>query len=164
MTLALVKISLLTQYLRLIQERPDIKQNKLRITIIVLLVVVSIWGIIWSILAWIPCWPIEADWDFTDTTATRWAYGTRRVDTFIATFYNHGATNMILDIVVISLPVVSRSLWESAEAQKQSRVGMLCLFALGGLYVYVILAFEFATGAHETTSLVHANIVFYPGP
>lgn len=79
MALALVKLSLLFQYLRIADERPDLKQIHLRRATLAMIGVVTIWGLIESFLAWIPSNPISADWDFTGMAATRWGYGSREV-------------------------------------------------------------------------------------
>lgn len=84
MALALVKLSLLFQYLRLLNENPDTKQPKTRIAIVFLIVATSIWGVVYSILAWVPCIPVEAHWHF-DENATRYGYGSDEVSTFVAT-------------------------------------------------------------------------------
>lgn len=135
MTLALVKLSLLVQYLRLLDEHPAARQPRLRAAVVALIVVVSAWGLIWTVVAWVPCVPVSADWDFSGggDTATRWGYGSRDTDVFVATFYNHAAANMVLDILVISLPVLSRSMWRTTAMEKRSKLGMLGLFVLGAL-------------------------------
>lgn len=79
MSLALVKLSLLLQYLRITDERPDLQQRKLRWSILAMIGIVSVWGIVESLLAWIPSNPISADWDFTDKPAVRWGFGSRDV-------------------------------------------------------------------------------------
>lgn len=84
MALALVKLSLLFQYLRLLDENPDKKQPRTRIAIICLIAVTSIWGIVYSILAWVPCIPVEAHWNFEES-ATRYGYGSDEVPIFVAT-------------------------------------------------------------------------------
>lgn len=133
MVLALVKLSLLFQYLRLFDSNPDLQERKLRIFVVVLIYVVSLWGLAWTVLAWFPCNPVSAHWDFTDTTSACWGYGARLVSDFTLTFYNHAASNMLLDIIVITLPVASKSLWNTADLQKRSRIGTVGLLALGGL-------------------------------
>lgn len=146
MTLALVKLSLLLQYLRLIDEQARSSSSggnnkntrRLRAVVVALIVIVSIWGAIWTVVAWIPCAPISAHWDFSGAvpdTATRWGYGSRDVAVFVATFYNHASTNMVLDILVVSLPLLSTSLWATAAVDRRSQMGMLGLFVLGALYV-----------------------------
>lgn len=137
MSMAAIKLSILFQYLRLLSDHPgtDRTQPKiLRILMIVLVVITSIWGFVYSILAWIPSIPISADWDFTNTSATRYGYGSDDKDTFAITFIIHGASNMAIDIAIFSLPLLSRSMWTTAGRQSQSRIAMLCLYGLGILY------------------------------
>lgn len=131
MALALVKLSLLIQYLRIADERPDIQQPMLRMFTLIIIGIVSLWGLAQSILAWIPCNPIEADWDFTGTPAIRWGYGSRDVGVFTGTFYQHSASNMILDIIVLALPLFSKPLRATAKVDAKSRRGMIGLFFLG---------------------------------
>lgn len=133
MALALVKLSLLSQYLRLLQEHPNIRQPKLRKTIMVLMVMVSVWGFAWSFLSWVPCIPISAHWDLEDTSAMRWGYGSWNVEAYVSTYYNHAATNMALDLIIIALPMVSSSLWTLVKGQEKARFAMLGLFFLGAL-------------------------------
>lgn len=84
MALALVKLSLLFQYLRLLEINPDMKQPKTRIAIVVLIIATSIWGLVYSILAWVPCIPIDGHWNFSES-ATRYGYGSDEVGAFVAT-------------------------------------------------------------------------------
>lgn len=88
MALALVKLSLLFQYLRITDERPDLKQRKLRWSILAMIGIVTTWGIVESLLAWIPSNPISADWDFTNKPALRWGYGSRDVETLSVCDYS----------------------------------------------------------------------------
>lgn len=134
MSMAAIKISILFQYLRVLgslKESGSMEPRYLALAMKVLIGITAIWGVVFSILAWIPCIPISADWTFTDTTATRYGYGTDDKDTFATTFIIHGATNMALDIAVFSIPLVSRVMWRVASRQTQSRVAMLCLYFVG---------------------------------
>lgn len=141
MCLALVKLSLLAQYLRLLDENPHLgggqqrQQPRLRLAIRVLLFLVAAWGVAWSLVAWVPCSPVAANWDFSGAypDAARWGYGSRDTAVFVATFYNHAAANMVLDILIISLPLLSRSLWATAEMERRSQLGLVALFLVGGL-------------------------------
>lgn len=105
MALALVKLSLLFQYLRLLDENPETKQPRTKITIIFLIVITSIWGVVYSILAWVPCIPVEGHWHF-DETATRYGYGSDEVGPFVATC-------MFMSVPKLRLPVNS---WRSLES------------------------------------------------
>lgn len=141
MSMTAIKLSLLFQYLRMLNDQSEScetvrtgKQPKfLRVAVIVLITITSIWGFIYSVLAWVPCIPISADWEFDNTTAVRYGYGTDDKDTFVTTFVVHGACNMAIDIAILFLPLFSRSMWAAAGRQRQSRIAMLGLYGLGVL-------------------------------
>lgn len=146
MAMTAIKLSLLFQYLRLVDDNPepDRKQPKILKAIVKgLLAITAIWGLIYSILAWVPCAPISADWNFDDTTATRYGYGSVDTHTFVATYLVHGACNMTIDIAIFALPLFSRSMWATAGRQRQSRIAMICLYGLGVVYVDNYLPFFF---------------------
>ncbi|KAI7782731.1 uncharacterized protein LA080_012922 [Diaporthe eres] len=152
MALALVKLSLLFQYLRLLDENPETKQPKTKITIIFLIVVTSIWGVVYSILAWVPCIPVEGHWHF-DETAMRYGYGSDEVGPFVATYIIHGACNMLIDIAVLAIPVFSRSMWVTADEELKSRIAMIGLYILGGLSVICsVIRFILIVHTRATTS------------
>lgn len=134
MAMTAIKLSLLFQYLRVLNEHPDTDSRQpriLRLAIQGLIGLTAIWGLIYSIIAWVPCVPVSADWNFDDTTAHRYGYGSLQTSTFVATYLVHGACNMSIDIAIFTLPLFSRSMWATAGRQKQSRIAMLCLYALG---------------------------------
>lgn len=134
MAMTAIKLSLLFQYLRLLNEHPETSRRQpkvLRLVIQSLIAVTAAWGLIYSILAWVPCVPISADWDFTNTSAYRYGYGSTDTATFVATYIVHGACNMTIDIAIFTLPLFSRSMWATAGRQKKSRIAMLCLYGLG---------------------------------
>ncbi|KAJ4386469.1 hypothetical protein N0V93_009365 [Gnomoniopsis smithogilvyi] len=156
MSMAAIKLSILFQYLRLLSDHAgsDKTQPKiLRIAVIVLIVLTSIWGLVYSVLAWVPSWPISADWTFTNSTATRYGYGTDDKGVFATTFLVHGASNMALDIAVFSVPLFSRSMWATAGRQRQSRVALICLYGLGILSVICsVVRFSSLVRHNATTS------------
>lgn len=141
MSMAAIKLSILFQFLRLLNDHSgaDNRQPKwLRLVVKILLVITAIWGIVFSILAWVPSIPVSADWTFTDTSATRYGYGSDDINTFATTFMVHGATNMAIDIAMFSVPLFSRSMWATAGRQQQSRIAMICLYGLGIVYVKAV--------------------------
>lgn len=138
MALTAIKLSLLFQYLRLLSDHPDNDSRQprfLKLAIQILIFVTAAWGLIYSLLAWVPSVPVSADWNFDDTTAHRYGYGSLKTSTFVATYLVHGACNMTIDIIIFALPLFSRSMWATAGRQKQSRIAMLCLYGLGVMYV-----------------------------
>lgn len=137
MSMTAVKLSILFQYLRLLNDHSDSEGRKqpafLRIAVIVLIAISAVWGFIFSFLAWVPSVPVSAYWNHADTTATRYAYASTHKNTMVATFVAHAACNMAIDVAILILPLLSRSMWATAGRQKQSRVAMLCLYGLGVL-------------------------------
>lgn len=120
-----IKLALLFQYLRIFE-----KGTKLRIVTIVAIVVVCCWGFIFSFLAWIPCVPVRAYWNWfiPDSEATRYGYGSHNPTTFVATYLANAATNMILDFVTFAIPM---SLWVKKGVQGKTRMALFGLFVLG---------------------------------
>lgn len=55
-TTVLIKLSLLLQYLRLFRT------GYRRIVVIVMIVIVSLWGSVFSFMAWFPCFPVKGFW------------------------------------------------------------------------------------------------------
>lgn len=132
--MAAIKLSIMFQYLRLLNdcEVADNRQPRfIRLAVVALIVITSIWGLVFSVLAWVPSIPISADWTFTNNTAIRYGYGSDDLHTFAVTFMVHGATNMSIDIAMFAIPLFSRSMWVTAGRQKQSRIAMLFLYGLG---------------------------------
>ncbi|KAF6799461.1 hypothetical protein CSOJ01_12488 [Colletotrichum sojae] len=122
MSTAFIKISLLFQYLRIF-DQPCF----LRRLCIGLIVFVSLWGLTYSILAWVPCWPIRAYWDWS-VVAERWAYGSLNSEVFSATYESHSSVNVFLDLVVLAIPV---PLYFRPNAPLKSRLGLLALLGIG---------------------------------
>lgn len=134
MAMAAIKLSLLFQYLRLLSDHPEPDRRQpriLRLAVKIMIFVTATWGLIYSIIAWVPCVPVSADWNFDITNAHRYGYGSTDTSTFVATYLLHGACNMAIDIAIFTLPLFSRSMWATAGRQKQSRIAMLCLYGLG---------------------------------
>lgn len=66
---ALIKLSLLFQYLRIFDSGP------VRKLCIWLIVIISCWGAAFSFMAWLPCFPVRAYWDWSLAGARCYAYG-----------------------------------------------------------------------------------------
>lgn len=142
MSMTAVKLSILLQYLRLLDDHSDSLDSHgrprrpapfLRIAILALVAVSAVWGFIFSFLAWVPSVPVSAYWNHADTNATRFAYGSYDESAMVTTYVAHAACNMAIDMAILVLPLLSRSMWATAGRQRQSRIAMLCLYGLGVL-------------------------------
>ncbi|PSS05321.1 hypothetical protein BD289DRAFT_478212 [Coniella lustricola] len=121
----LIKLALLFQYLR-VHETPRI----FRKTNIAMVVIVSIWSLVYTILGWIPAWPVYAYWDFA-AEGVRFGFGSDYVKPFVTIYVQLTSTNMILDVIVLALAAPPLLLNNSAG--KSSRLSLLALFCLGSI-------------------------------
>lgn len=132
MALTFVKLSLLTQYLRMFKEYSHVTSfRKIRRLTIFLIGITSLWGIAYTFLAWVPCIPISGLWNTTEK-AVRYGYGSQETDVFVWTYISHASINMALDIAVIAMPLSTWSIWSDKDNDKKSRAALIGLFALGG--------------------------------
>lgn len=133
MALTFVKLSLLTQYLRLFDEHTHMASTrKLRRLTVMLIVLSSMWGVAYGFLAWVPCVPISGLWNSTQE-AVRYGYGSQDIDIFVGTYISHATLNMALDIAVLAIPMSTWQLWNNKEVEKKSRAALLGLYVLGGV-------------------------------
>lgn len=123
-----IKLALLFQYLRLFEKA----RRKLRIVTVVAIVCVCIWGFAFAYVAWIPCFPVKAywNWKIPDSDATRYGYGSHNPTVFVATYLIHAVTNMVLDLATFAIPT---PLWMDKTIQGKTRLGLFGLFMLGAI-------------------------------
>ncbi|KAI0130455.1 hypothetical protein BJ170DRAFT_315599 [Xylariales sp. AK1849] len=124
MCTALVKLALLLQYLRIFKDRPT------RWLCIGLIIVTSLWGTAYSFMAWFPCFPVSAYWDWTITARTCYAYGSLYPTAFYATYSSASAINMLLDVIIMLIPV---PLYFRKNTDNRTRLGLVGLLLMGGL-------------------------------
>jgi hypothetical protein len=120
---ALVKISLLFQYLRIF------KSGTMHRICLVLITIISVWGLGYSFMAWVPCFPVSSYWNRTNTTKC-YGFGFDNVEQFIALFESHTALNMTFDILVFLTPMV---LFRQPNLKWKNVVAMTGVFVFGGV-------------------------------
>lgn len=123
MSNALVKLSLLAQYLR-IMEVPA-----MRLACKMLIVIISIWGASYSFLAWFPCFPPSAFWDFQDD-AICYGYGSANSLHVYQTTVSATGSNMAFDLITWALPV---HLLAEKSTHPKTKKALGCLLFLGVL-------------------------------
>ncbi|KAK3381757.1 hypothetical protein B0H63DRAFT_476569 [Podospora didyma] len=127
MSTSLIKISLLFQYLRVIE-----KGTWLRKLCVGSIVVIFLWGLAYSFMAWVPCIPINSFWDFSVPHQQCFGYGSLTALEFNATYESHTATNMLFDLLVFCIPI---PLYFKSETAFKTKMSLLALFTMGGLVV-----------------------------
>lgn len=129
MSTALIKISLLLQFNRL-YRRGTLLYN----ICYGFIIFIALWGVAYSIIAWVPCVPVSDYWTFIyDKGATPvrcYGYGSHYVKTFTATYESHAAINMVLDLVVMALPI---PLYFEAGAPGRTKMGLVAVLTMGAM-------------------------------
>jgi hypothetical protein len=120
---AVVKVSLLLQFLRIF------KAGAMRWVCIVLLVIVTLWGIAFSFVGWFPCFPVRGAWD-RQINAKCYGFGLRTVEEFVMMFRIHSATNMVLDVAIFLTPMV---IFRTPRLKVKNLLAMTGIFAFGGV-------------------------------
>ncbi len=128
-TTALIKVSLLLQYLRLFQR------GTLRYLTIVLLFVVVCWGLAFAFLAWFPCLPVSGFWHRVDSSKC-YGFGYRTMEEAKMTLLIFAGTNMFLDIVIFMIPLTEY--FRPGLTRKQV-LAMTGLFAMGLIVVLMAI-------------------------
>lgn len=96
---------------------------------IFLLVIVSLWGLGFTIVAWFPCFPVRGAWDRT-IGAKCYGFGFGDLQSFIDMFKAHSASNMTFDVVIFLTPM---GLFWTPNLRLKNVLAMIGVFAFGGM-------------------------------
>lgn len=120
-----IKISILTQYLRLFEGRSELARKATW----GILIFVSCWGLSFGMLALLSCTPVAKNWDF-DLPGKCVGWGSKNADEFFATWMAHASSNMCLDTLILALPV---PFMNNLRMSGKTRAGLITLFVMGGV-------------------------------
>ncbi|KAF1926009.1 uncharacterized protein M421DRAFT_7509 [Didymella exigua CBS 183.55] len=130
---AFIKLAILFQYLRLFAETAtSIASPQYRLArkcTWAVLIFSAVWGFIFFVLALFPCRPVAKNWNYT-LKGKCVGWGSKVPAEFFAMWAAHAASNMLLDIIVLLLPLPFLGMLRLAG---KSRVGLITLFAMGGV-------------------------------
>ncbi|KAI6785284.1 uncharacterized protein J7T54_006926 [Emericellopsis cladophorae] len=120
-TVALIKLCLLLQYLRIFDRGLQ------RRVCLAMFILVGLWALVTSFMAWVPCFPVHAFWDWSVEDKKCYAYGSKYLSGHYATFLTHSIVNMSLDLIIfaILLPLLFR-----LSTQHRTKLGTNVLAAL----------------------------------
>ncbi len=123
LSVTFIKLALLFQYLRAFEDSP-----KSRILCKVMIGISVVWGLVFSVLTFVPCWPVAAYWDFTVADARCWGLGSRDLLEFMNFFVSQAVTTSFLDLIIFAIPL---PLYFKADTQRITRIALLGLFTMG---------------------------------
>lgn len=122
---ALVKLSILLQYLRLFKDR----MRNLRVATTVLIIIVSMWGFAFSFMAWFPCFPVQQFYRLGSELSC-YGYGSTNSMEVYNVVVSSNATNMALDFIILVLPI---PLLFSDDTIRKTKLGLMGLLVIGVL-------------------------------
>ncbi|KAJ1323012.1 hypothetical protein MN608_11866 [Microdochium nivale] len=140
-----IKLALLLQYLRVFE-----RGTRIYSFCIWTAVVTALWGLAFSILAWVPCWPVSDWWDIYSTNMC-FGFGSKIPTDVLNTYLAHTTTNMILDVVILAIPC---TLFFGPDASRAQRTRLLVLLIMGSW----ILVFA----SWRLVEIVHNKAATYP--
>ncbi|KAF2844654.1 hypothetical protein T440DRAFT_314210 [Plenodomus tracheiphilus IPT5] len=141
-TTALIKISLLLQYLRVFRD------GVRRRVCYVLLTVVIAWGLAFSFMAWVPCFPVSGFWNRQTTPPpTCYGFGYSSVNQTKSWVLSFAITNMVLDIAIFAVPL---SEYFKRNLGREQLLAMTGLFSLGSIVVLMSILRLWTTFKHSS--------------
>lgn len=150
-TTALIKMSLLLQYLRLF------RQGTLRYVCMILLVVVTIWGIAFSFLGWFPCIPVSGFWHRTASSKC-YGFGYRTIEETRMTLFLFAGTNMFFDLVIFLIPLTEYS---RPGLRRKQVLAMTGLFAIGSIVVLMAILRLWSVFKHSQGTIKSYDYSFW---
>ncbi|KAL1799499.1 hypothetical protein ACET3X_003536 [Alternaria dauci] len=136
---SLIKLSILLQFLRVFAEAaPSTTHAQYRFArglTWTMIVICALWGLTFLCLALFSCRPIAKNWDAT-LEGTCVAWGSKNPDEFFGVFLGHAASNCVLDVLVLLVPVPFVTTLRIAG---KGRAGLIGVFSLGCVVVIVAI-------------------------
>jgi len=129
MSLTIIKLSLLFQYLRLFS--PSAKYPLTRLTTIVTLAMVGVVGLGYTVISWVPCWPVSDYWDFDYLTGGDkhcWGFASTDRHQFYYTYLSWNILNVVGDVVILVLPL---GMFWDPETDGRTKRGLVGLLGMG---------------------------------
>ncbi|KAF2441746.1 hypothetical protein P171DRAFT_456729 [Karstenula rhodostoma CBS 690.94] len=143
---AVIKLSLLTQYLRIF------KAGTMHWICKALIVIIGAWGFTYGFMAWFPCFPPQAYYNGAKyPNATCYGYGFVNAKDFIGLFESHTALNMAFDVTVFVTPVI---LFTKPNLRLKNILAMLGIFVFGAVVIF--------TSIWRLYSIVNNRAATYP--
>lgn len=151
-----IKLAILLQYTRLF----DFRSKVARILTFCMIALVSIWGIIFFCLALFSCRPIEKNWNYK-LPGKCVGWGTKDPDTFFPNWAAHGATNMLIDILILVLPI---PFLRGLRMEGKTRIGLIGLFIVGTIVTSMSICRMVALSINRAGTIPILDMTFHTPP
>ena len=124
---ALIKLALLFQYLRVFD-----RGSRTRLFCKYMIAITAAWGIAFTILRWVPCYPVSSYWDASVRNSHCWGFGSRDFQAFARVFVGQASSSALLDLTIFAIPL---PLCFKPGTPRKTRLCLVGLFFLGLLCV-----------------------------
>ncbi|KAF2009687.1 hypothetical protein BU24DRAFT_358434, partial [Aaosphaeria arxii CBS 175.79] len=151
-----IKLSVLYQYLRFF----DFQLRTARRLTWWLFGTIAAWGIAFNLLALFSCTPIRKNWDW-EIKGHCIAWGSKDPDVFFETWAAHNATNMLLDILVLLLPV---PFLRELRLQGKSKAGLIGVFVLGWIVVAMSIGRQVTLSTNRAGTVPILDMTYHTPP
>jgi hypothetical protein len=91
-----------------------------------LIIFISFWGLAYSLLCWVPCYPVQGYWDWS-FPSVRWGYGSTKISVLLATYESHMSLTILLDMIVFCIPI---PLYFRKDTSSNTRRGLVALVVM----------------------------------
>lgn len=129
MSMTIIKLSLLFQYLRLFPASSN--HPTTRLATIATLVMVGAVGIGYTAISWFPCWPVSDYWDFNYLTGGGkrcWGFASANRQQFYYTYLSWNILNVVGDVVILALPL---GMFWDPDTDGRTKRGLVGLIGMG---------------------------------
>ncbi|KAK1750383.1 hypothetical protein QBC47DRAFT_455295 [Echria macrotheca] len=120
---AFIKISQLFQFLRVFEKGTWAWRAS-----VAGIVVISLWGLAYTMLAIFPCSDIPDTWNILARDAHCWGYASQNADEFTFTLVSHNVINTFFDAYIVAIPF---RLYSKPGINLRMRLGLLVLLLMG---------------------------------
>lgn len=148
-----IKLAILFQYLRLF----DFQSKGARRVTWAMIVMVSVWGTSFFFLVLFSCRPIAKFWHWT-LPGTCVAWGSKDPVVFFPVWATHSATNMLLDILILVLPI---PFLRGLRMQGRTRVGLIGLFIVGTIVTSMSVCRMVALSLTRAGTIPYPNMTYH---
>lgn len=122
---ALIKVSILIQYLRLFSLSCHYAARRACIT---LLVIISCWGTAFFFISLLGCTPIAKNWDMSIPGGQCVMFGSKNPKVLFGAFVSHASSNMFFDLLVWILPI---PFFKTLSLHGKQKKGVIALISVG---------------------------------
>jgi hypothetical protein len=100
-----------------------------------MIVISAAWGTAFTLLRWIPCYPVRAYWELSLMDAHCWGFASRNPVAYMHVFVSQAVSTAVLDSIIFAIPI---PLCFKHDTPRKTRLCLVGLLILGSLYACLV--------------------------